>query len=116
GSNVMVAPLFYHPDTGDTAQSSANAQNICDTRQAIYAMNGWGLYAATTTLTDISLIRAASSSPCGTDVLAGTATLTDFRLAPGRRSPARNPQVCMQPQAGRKTTSASVPPPGHARR
>ncbi|MCC6547294.1 family 10 glycosylhydrolase [Candidatus Sumerlaeota bacterium] len=80
GSNVMIAPLFYHPNSGDSAQSAANAQNICDTRQLAYPMNGWGLYAATRTLTDISLIRNSSTTSCGTDVMALTVPLPDFLM------------------------------------
>ncbi|MEO8377418.1 MAG: family 10 glycosylhydrolase, partial [Candidatus Sumerlaeota bacterium] len=91
GSNVMIAPLFYHPNTADTAQSAANAQNICDTRQDTYPMNGWGLYAATTTLADISLIRNSSTTVCGTDVMATVAPRTDFLMKAGYDNTAPNP-------------------------
>ena len=84
GANVNCVPLFYHPNSADSAQSTANAQNMCDTRNSpTYFQNGFGLYAATRTLTDISLIRGASPTPCGADVLASAVAPSDFLMKKG---------------------------------
>lgn len=53
GANVNFCPLFYHPTTGDAAQSLLNAQNVCDSNQK--ECNGSGIYSADTVRTDIRI-------------------------------------------------------------
>jgi uncharacterized lipoprotein YddW (UPF0748 family) len=76
GALSVVSPLFYHPYSGDVNQSNCNAQNITDSRAL--AMGGFGLFAATATLADISYIRAPGASTAGVDVLANAATPCDY--------------------------------------
>ena len=81
GAYTNIAPLFYHPTTGDTANANANAQNITDSRSL--SMNGFGLFAAKTSLADIGLIRAPGASSAGTDVLAAPAPKLDYLFKAG---------------------------------
>lgn len=84
GAISMVAPLFYHPNSGDASQSAANAQNICDTEGSTYAMNGAGLYAATKTLADIATIASSSTTGCGSNtILASASPNIDYLMKAG---------------------------------
>lgn len=81
GANVNFCPLFYHPSTGDSAQSLLNAQNVCDARQK--ECNGSGIYSADTVRTDIHLIRNNTTSPCGFDAFASAPANADFLMKAG---------------------------------
>ena len=78
GSMTAIAPLLYHPTSGDTDQSGVNAQNITDAREL--AMTGIGIYPATQTLADIAAIRAPGASSAGVDVLGSPAPFTDYLM------------------------------------
>ncbi|MGI8908484.1 MAG: family 10 glycosylhydrolase [Candidatus Sumerlaeaceae bacterium] len=81
GALSGLAPLFYHPNTGDVNQSNANAQNITDGRGL--AMTGFGLFKASETLTDISYIRQPGASSAGVDVLGTGAAQPDYLFKAG---------------------------------
>lgn len=89
GAYSALSPLFYHPNAGDANQSRANAQNITDARELDLA--GWGLFAATTSLADISLIRDPAASSAGVDVLASPAPAPDYLFKKGYEKIAPNP-------------------------
>lgn len=81
GAYNMLAPLFYHPNSGDLAQSQINAQNFTDARNL--DLSGFGLFAATRSLADMHLIRDPGASTAGTDVLAGTPNKVDYLFKAG---------------------------------
>lgn len=88
GANVLHCPLFYHPSSADSAQSTLNAQNICDAREQ--ECSGSGLYAADTVRADIHMIRTASTSPCGVDSLANMPPNADYLMKAGYDNTAPN--------------------------
>jgi uncharacterized lipoprotein YddW (UPF0748 family) len=81
GALSGLAPLFYHPDSGDVNQSNANAQNITDGRGL--AMTGFGLFKATESAADMSFIRAPGASSAGVDVLASPVATPDYLFKAG---------------------------------
>ncbi|MBX7245903.1 MAG: family 10 glycosylhydrolase [Candidatus Sumerlaeaceae bacterium] len=89
GANVNFCPLFYHPTTGDSAQSLLNAQNVCDATQK--ECNGSGIYSADTVRTDIRLIRKASTTPCGNDAFASSVPNADFLMKANYDNTGPNP-------------------------
>ncbi|MGC8742115.1 MAG: fibronectin type III domain-containing protein [Candidatus Sumerlaeaceae bacterium] len=112
GAFSTVSPIFYHPTSGDVNQSYCNAQNITDARAL--AMGGFGLYAATATLADISYIRDPAASTAGTDVLASAAPPCDylFKKDYDNVKPNAVTNFTASPQAdGRVILSWTVPAP-----
>lgn len=89
GANVNFSPLFYHPSSGDSAQSLLNAQNVCDARNK--ECNGNGIYSADTVRSDIHLIRTSNSGSCGMDVYASPAPNADFLMKSGYDNTPPNP-------------------------
>lgn len=99
GSNMALAPLFYHPSSNDAAQSAVNSQNFVDAK--VYGSNGAGLFAATTTLNDVALIRSPAVNNAGVDVLAQLATFNDYFMKAGYDNIPPNPvrNFTVAPQA-----------------
>jgi uncharacterized lipoprotein YddW (UPF0748 family) len=110
GAMAAVAPLFYHPTSGDTNQSNCNAQNITDSRAL--AMDGFGFFSATPTLADISLIRAPGASTAGVDVLANAAVPNDYLFKADYDNVKPNPvtNFAASPQADGRVNLTWTPP------
>lgn len=88
GAYSMLAPLMYHPSSGDAAQSANNSQNFIDARNL--GLSGFGSFAAKTTLADIAMIRNPSANSAGVDPLAGTPTKVDYLFKAGYDNVAPN--------------------------
>lgn len=118
GAFMNVSPLWLFDTSVSGAESQSianqNAQNSCDTRgngTTVYPLNGWGIFRGgrlTTTefsATNMSRLRAASTTPCGTDILASAAAPSDFLFKANYDKTAPNPVTGLSVTGGTGTAA-----------